>query len=54
MKKILKKGLIYGAIYLVLLMCAFAMSNRIERLDNSNGGANASLSVFSLEVSSNS
>ncbi len=54
MKKVLKKGLIFGAIYLVLLMCAFTMSDRIERLDNSNGEGNEALSVFSLEVRSNS
>ena len=54
MKKILKKGLIFGAIYLVLLMCAFTMSSRIERLDNSNGEGKAALSVFTLEVRSNS
>ena len=34
MKELLKKVLIYGAIYLVLLLCVIMMSNRIERLEN--------------------
>lgn len=34
MKKLLKKGLIFGAIYIILLLCTFMMSERIESLEN--------------------
>ncbi len=54
MGKILKRILIYGVVYLILLMCAFTISNRIERLDDTNGFEKVSFSVFRLGVDNNS
>lgn len=36
MKNLLKKGIIFGAIYLILLLCTFLMSERIESLENNS------------------
>ncbi len=40
MKNLLKKGLIFGAIYLILLLCTFLMSERIESLEKNNKESN--------------
>ena len=52
MNEMLKKGLIFGIIYLVLLLCAFMMCYRMERLDNSKVEKTSS-NVFSSKINNN-
>lgn len=54
MKKVLKKGLVIGSIYLILLLCTFMMSERIERLEDNERVGNGSVSVLTLDEGSNS
>ena len=46
MKKTLKKGLVFTSIYLILLLCVFMMSNRIERLEENGKEEVRSVAIF--------
>ncbi len=54
MKKNLKKGLVFISIYLVLLLCVFMMSDRIERLDNHSESVEGIENLSTLEYNTNS
>ena len=46
MKKNLKKGLVFASIYLILLLCVFMMSERIERLEENGREEVKSVALF--------
>ena len=54
MNKNLKKGLVFISVYLVLLLCVFMMSDRIERLDNSAESIKGTENLSTLEYNTNS
>ncbi len=48
MKKNLKKGLVFASIYLILLLCVFMMSERVERLEENGREDVRAITLFQI------